>query len=156
MAERVGNPVPEEIRDQLEGGEDVLVFELVTRPKAAHVGDDGTWAARFAGAIWTDDQHEVLLTRQRLAVVTTGRRDKAHDIAISVPLDELVAVEAAGAGLDAGASVSDSVTAPILTPSWVSYCHARPDGSSRPTRRPDPSDDDSGVSAPFGSELSGR
>ncbi len=102
MAERVGNPVPREIREQLERGEEVLVYELVTRPKDAGDRPTGSWADRFAAAIGTDDQHELLLTRQRVLVVTTERRSKEVAIVLSVPLDELVAVESAGSGLERG------------------------------------------------------
>ena len=41
-------------------------------------------------------------TRQRLAVVSTRRRDKVATLTISVPLDELVAVESDGSGLERG------------------------------------------------------
>jgi hypothetical protein len=102
MAERVGNPVPQQIRGQLDRGEQPLVYELVTRPK--HPGDDGpdTWAGRFGTAIGTDDQHELLLTRQRLAVVTTTRRDREPHLTLSVPRVEITAVEADGSGLERG------------------------------------------------------
>jgi len=102
VAERVGNPVPGEIRDQLDRGERPLAYELVTRPKDPGAPDDGSWAARFATAIGTDDQHELLLTKQRLAVVTTPRRDRRPAIALSVPRHEVVAVEPAGSGLERG------------------------------------------------------
>jgi len=102
MPERVGNPVPQQIRDQLDRGEEPLAFELVTRPK--HPGDDDpdTWAGRFAAAIRTDDQHELLLTKQRLAVVTTRRRGREPALVLSVPRHELVSIEAAGSGLERG------------------------------------------------------
>jgi hypothetical protein len=102
MAERVGNPVPRQIRQQLDRGEQPLVYELVTRPKEPGDLAEGTWAARFGDAIGTDDQHELLLTRQRLAVVTTDRRTKEPAIALSVPRHEVVAVEPAGSGLERG------------------------------------------------------
>ncbi|MFP5321107.1 MAG: hypothetical protein ACLGIC_04585 [Acidimicrobiia bacterium] len=102
MGERVGNPVPKQIRAQLERGEHPLVYELVTRPKAPFDGDGSSWAGRFAAAIATDDQHELLLTAQRIAVVTTDRRSKEPTIAVSVPRDEVVAVDAAGSGLERG------------------------------------------------------
>ncbi len=98
----MGNPVPAEIREQLERGETPLVYELVTRPKDPGDAGPGTWAGRFAAAIATDDQHELLLTAQRLAVVSTDRQTKEPELVLSVPLDELVAVEAEGSGLERG------------------------------------------------------
>jgi hypothetical protein len=102
MAERVGNPVPDEIRDQLERHEQPLVYELVTRPKDPGTATRDTWAGAFATAIARGDQHELLLTQQRLAVVTTDRRDKQPALVVSVPLDALVAVEPDGSGLERG------------------------------------------------------
>jgi hypothetical protein len=102
MAERVGNPVPSEIRDQLERGEDPLVYELATPPKDPGAPAGGTWAAQLAAALDPDDQHEVLLTKNRIVVVTTVRRTKNREIALSVPHDEIVAITHVGAGAERG------------------------------------------------------
>lgn len=102
MAARVGNPVPKPIREQLDRGEEPVVYELVTRPKDPGEPEPGTSADQFAAAIATGDQHELLLTRQRLAVVTTGRRDREPRLALSVPRDDLTGVEAAGSGTERG------------------------------------------------------
>lgn len=102
MAERVGNPVPPEIRARLDRGERPLVYELVTRPKRQLDAVEGTWAERFAEVIGTDDQHELLLTAQRLAVVTTERRKGDPELVLSVPRDQVVTVEPAGSGLERG------------------------------------------------------
>lgn len=102
MAERTGNPVPNEIRGQLERRETPLVFELVTSPKRPLDAPTGSRADRFAEVIRTPDQHELLLTAQRIAVVSTDRRSKEPAIALSIPLDEILDVEAAGSGLERG------------------------------------------------------
>jgi hypothetical protein len=102
MGERVGNPVPKQIRELLDRGEQPLVYELVTRPKVPFDGDEGSWGGRFAAAIDDPHQHELLLTRQRLAVVTTDRRSKEPAMVLAVPLDEVFGVEAAGSGLERG------------------------------------------------------
>lgn len=102
MAERVGNPVPREIREQLERGESPFVFELATPPKDPGDAADHTLAGQFAASLRTGDQHELLLTKQRLAVVSTKRRDDAPDLVLSIPLDEVVAVEPDGSGLERG------------------------------------------------------
>jgi hypothetical protein len=102
MAARVGNPVPKQIREQLDRGEEPAVYELVTRPKDPGDAGPDTSAGRFAAAIAIGDQHELLLTRQRLAVVTTNRRDSEPRLALSVPRDDLVGVELVGSGLERG------------------------------------------------------
>lgn len=102
MAERVGNPVPKEIRDRLERGESPLVYELVTPPKDPGTLDGDSWADRFAAALAISAQHELLLTRSRVMVVSTDRGSKAKKIALSIPLDEIVAIEAAGSGAERG------------------------------------------------------
>lgn len=102
MAERVGNPVPDDIRRQLDRHETPLVYELVTRPKDPGGPAPGTWAARFAAVVGTDDQHELLLTRQRLMVVSTDRRTKDAELVLSVPLDEVAGVESDSTGLERG------------------------------------------------------
>lgn len=102
MAERVGNPVPTEIREQLERGEEPVVYELVTPPKDDGAPAGGTWGARLAASLRTDDQHELLLTKNRIAVVTTVRRTKAREIAVSVPLDEIVSLTHVGGGTERG------------------------------------------------------
>lgn len=101
MAVRVGNPVPDEIREQLGRNEAPLVYELVTPPKDPGELEDGSWAERFAAAIRTGDQHELLLTKQRLAVVASLRGKQPH-IALSVPRHQIAGVTAAGAGLERG------------------------------------------------------
>ncbi len=102
MAERVGNPVPKAIRDRLDRGESPLVYELITPPKDPGALDGDSWADRLAESLADDAQHELLLTRSRIAVVSTDRRSKAKEIALSIPLDEVVAVEHAGSGAERG------------------------------------------------------
>lgn len=102
MAERVGNPVPQEIRDQLERGEGPLVYELVTPPKNDGDPAEGSWAHRLSTALRSDAQHELLLTKNRMAVVSTDRRSKARAIECSIPLDEVTGVEPEGSGAERG------------------------------------------------------
>ncbi len=102
MAERVGNPVPGAIKEQLARSEVPLVYELVTPPKDPGTPVAGSWALRFADALRSDAQHELLLTKNRIAVVATRRSDRSCAIALSVPLDEVVAVEAVGSGAERG------------------------------------------------------
>lgn len=102
MAERVGNPVPSDIRQQLERGEEPLVYELVTPPGDPGTPPDGSWAARLAAVLHPDDQHELLLTKNRIAVVTTVRKTKERAIALSLPHDEIVSVTHVGAGVERG------------------------------------------------------
>lgn len=102
MAERVGNPVPQEIRDQLERGESPLVYELVTPPKDDGDPDHGSWAQRLSAALRSDAQHELLLTKNRMVVVSTDRRSKERAIECSIALDEVTAVEPAGSGAERG------------------------------------------------------
>ncbi len=102
MAERVGNPVPEEIRARLERSEVPLVYELVTPPKDDRAPAGGTQAAVVARVLRVDAQHEMLLTKNRIAVVSTDRRSKQKEIAASVPLDEIIAIGVAGSGTERG------------------------------------------------------
>ncbi|MDE0804960.1 MAG: hypothetical protein OSA99_16770 [Acidimicrobiales bacterium] len=102
MAERVGNPVPRAIKDQLERGETPLVYELVTPAKDDGSPDDGSSAAELADALRASAQHELLLTKHRIVVVRTDRRSKDKAIVASIPLDEVVAIEAVGSGTERG------------------------------------------------------
>ncbi len=102
MAERVGNPVPMAIREQLERGEEPLVYELVTPPKDAGDPSLGSWGARLAEALDPAHQHELLLTKNRIAVVTTVRSTKEASIDLSLPLDEIVAIDHVGSGAERG------------------------------------------------------
>ncbi|WP_436793361.1 hypothetical protein [Actinospongicola halichondriae] len=102
MAERVGNPVPKKIRERLARGETPLVYELMTPPKDPGAPETGSWAQRLADTLRSDAQHEVLLTKNRIAVVATQRSDRSCSIELSVPLDEVVSVELVGSGVERG------------------------------------------------------
>lgn len=102
MGERVGNPVPQEIRERLERGEVPLVYELATPPKDARGPDAGSAADGLAAALRSDAQHELLLTKNRIAVVSTRRRGREREIARSIPLDEVVSIDHVGSGLERG------------------------------------------------------
>lgn len=102
MAERVGNPVPPDIRKQLERGESPLVFELVTPAKDDGSPDPATLASDLADALRVSAQHELLLTKHRIVVVRTDRRSKDRAIVASVPLDGVVAIERVGSGAERG------------------------------------------------------
>lgn len=98
----MGNPVPKAIRERLERGEEPLVYELVTPPKDPGSPRIGSWGARLAEVLDPDNQHELLLTKNRIAVVTTVRRTKEATIDLSIPHDEVVAIDHAGSGTERG------------------------------------------------------
>lgn len=102
MAERVGNPVPMAIRERLERGEEPLVYELVTPPKDPGAPPLGSWGARLAEVLDPDHQHELLLTKNRIAVVTTVRRTKEASIDLSIPHDAIVSIGHVGSGTERG------------------------------------------------------
>lgn len=102
MAERVGNPVPKEIRDQLERGETPLVYELVTPAKDDGAPDPSTSAGALADALLVSAQHELLLTKHRIVVVRTDRRSKDKSIVASLPLDEVTGITPVGSGTERG------------------------------------------------------
>ena len=102
MAERVGNPVPKEIREQLVRNEVPLVYELVTPPKRADQNAVDSWGAELCDVLRADARHELLLTRNRIVVVATARRQKLGVIALSIPLDVVTGVERAGSGAERG------------------------------------------------------